>query len=56
MIIHATMDADILTVDILANVVNSAGFGCGIGEWRPERGGDFGRFELDPTVPFEEAK
>jgi hypothetical protein len=45
--ITAQVDADILSADILANLVKRAGFGVGIGEWRPEKGGDFGRFEID---------
>lgn len=36
--------------DVLA-LVGRAGFGVGICEWRPEKGGEFGRFEIDPDVP-----
>jgi hypothetical protein len=50
--IEATIDADVLSPDVLANLVQRAGFGCGIGEWRPEKGGDFGRFELDKSFPM----
>jgi hypothetical protein len=41
--------------DVLA-LVDRAGFGVGICEWRPEKGGEFGRFEIDQNVPvtFEE--
>lgn len=51
--INAQVDADIVSPDVLANLVQRAGFGCGIGEWRPEKGGDFGRFELDKEYPME---
>lgn len=39
-------DADLLSLEIIANLIVRAGFGVGIGEWRPEKGGDFGRFTL----------
>lgn len=41
-------DADILTVEDLINLINRAGFGVGLLEWRPEKsGGDYGRFRVD---------
>jgi len=48
-----TMEVDIEKLDEknIVNLVNRAGFGVGICEWRPEKGGEFGRFEVDPTVP-----
>lgn len=30
----------------IANLYNNAGFGVGIGDWRPERGGQFGMFHV----------
>jgi hypothetical protein len=46
------VDGDLLTPDDVATLVDRAGFGVGIGEWRPEKGGEFGRFEIDRTAPF----
>lgn len=43
------IDAELLTVTDLCNLVDRAGFGVGIGEWRPEKGGDYGRFQVDRT-------
>ena len=40
-------DADNLTKGDIINLINRVGFGVGIGEWRPEKGGEFGRFEVD---------
>jgi len=37
---------DMITPDVIVNLINLAGFGVGIGEWRPEKGGDFGRFRV----------
>ena len=45
------VDAELLQdKDILA-LVGRAGFGVGVCEWRPEKGGEFGRYEIDPDVP-----
>jgi hypothetical protein len=40
-------DAEALTVDNVLNLFQRAGFGVGIGEWRPEKDGEYGRFQLD---------
>lgn len=34
------------TVQSLVNIINAGGTCCGIGEWRPEKDGDFGRFHV----------
>jgi hypothetical protein len=39
---------ELLTIGDLVNLIDSAGFGVGICEWRPEKGGEFGRFKVDP--------
>lgn len=39
-------DADLLQPQDIVNLVNRAGFGIGIGEWRPEKGGEMGRFKV----------
>jgi len=51
--IVAEIDAELLTTEDVANLVNRAGFSIGIGEWRPEKGGEFGRFTLDESEPME---
>lgn len=38
-----------LTQDSVLSLIGAAGLGVGIGDWRPEKGGDFGTFMLDPT-------
>lgn len=47
------IDGELLQVDDLLNLIDRAGFGVGIGEWRPEKGGEFGRFEVDRSVPVQ---
>lgn len=39
-------DADLLQPQDIVNLVDRAGFGVGIGEWRPEKGGEMGRFRV----------
>jgi hypothetical protein len=35
-----------LSVDQIVNLFNIAGFGVGVGEWRPEKDGSYGRFHV----------
>ena len=51
--IKLEVDRDLLTENDVVNLVNRAGFGVGLCEWRPEKNGEFGRFEIDTTQPFE---
>lgn len=51
--ITAEIDADMLKPDDVIALVNRAGFGVGIGDWRPEKGGEFGRFEIDPDATVD---
>jgi hypothetical protein len=37
-------NAAVISAEQLANLLNVAGFSIGIGEWRPERNGSYGRF------------
>ena len=36
-----------LTIEQIINCINAGGYMVGIGEWRPERDGDFGRFHIE---------
>ena len=44
--INMLVDVDSLPVEALINLVNRAGFSVGIGEMRPEKDGDLGRFQV----------
>lgn len=48
------IDSDLLNEQDVINLVNRAGFSVGVGEWRPERNGEYGRFELDLSEPIRE--
>jgi hypothetical protein len=39
-------NADKISIDQLVNIFNLAGFGVGVGEWRPERDGQYGMFHV----------
>lgn len=41
------IDAELLQVSDLLSLLERAGFGVGIHEWRPEKGGEYGRFRVD---------
>lgn len=41
-----TYSKNMLSDEQVANLVETAGFSCGIGEWRPEKSGDNGTFSL----------
>ncbi len=40
-------NATVVTLDMLFNMFKVGGFSCGLGEWRPEKGGDFGRYHVE---------
>lgn len=43
-------NADVVSVEQVINLFRVAGFACGLGEWRPERNGDFGQFDVATTT------
>lgn len=47
------LDSELLQVKDLVTLVNRAGFGVGLCEWRPEKGGEYGRFSVDPSFPLQ---
>lgn len=38
-----------LTLEQIVNVLNAGGYSVGIGEWRPERDGSFGKYHVEIT-------
>lgn len=40
-------DTDWLTAETIVNLIERAGFGIGIGEWRPQCDGELGRFAVE---------
>jgi len=44
--IKITYNADVINATELVNLLNFGGFSCGVGEWRPEKSGQFGMYEI----------
>ena len=39
-----------ISLEQIINLINLGGFTCGIGEWRPEKDGSYGTYEIDVTA------
>ena len=46
-IFTAKYNAAVLSLEQLINMFNLGGFACGLGEWRPEKGGTFGMYHVE---------
>ena len=44
--ITISYNAGVFTPEQIVNLFNQGGFGVGVGEWRPEKNGPFGRFHV----------
>jgi len=42
------LNSSVLSIEQLANLFVLAGFAVGVGEWRPERNGQYGQFDVGP--------
>jgi hypothetical protein len=42
-----------LTRGSVLSLIDAGGMGVGVGEWRPEKNGDFGTYRIDPTREVE---
>ena len=52
-VLNVTYVTSALTRDSVLSLIDAGGMGVGIGEWRPERSGDFGCYRIDPTRKIE---
>lgn len=48
--VQLVYDAQVVSIDQLVNLLNRAGFGVGVGSWRPEKGGQNGMFKIKGTI------
>jgi len=44
--------AGCISRDSILSLIHAGGFGVGVGEWRPERNGELGRYEIDCNRPL----
>lgn len=54
-ILNITYNANALSEEQIVNLFNLAGFGVGVGEWRPAKDGQFGRFRVEQIKSQVEA-
>lgn len=46
-VLRVTYVTAMLTRSSLISLIDAGGMGIGVGEWRPEKGGDFGTYQVD---------
>lgn len=51
--VEVTFVKSMLTRESVLSLIEAGGLGVGVGEWRPEKKGDFGTFEIDTTRDIE---
>jgi hypothetical protein len=44
--LNVSFNEGVLSQEQILNLMNTAGFGVGVGEWRPEKDGQYGRFHV----------
>jgi hypothetical protein len=54
--IEVTYVTSMITRESILSLIDAGGFGVGVGEWRPERNGDFGTYMIDPSRKVEVVK
>jgi hypothetical protein len=51
--VDVTYITSALTRESVVSLIEAGGMGVGVGEWRPERRGDFGTYRVDPSRDVE---
>lgn len=51
--VEVTFVKSMLTRESVLALIDAGGMGVGVGEWRPEKKGDFGTFQIDDTRDVE---
>ena len=55
-VIEVVYVRSMLTRESVLSLIDAGGMGVGVGEWRPEKRGDFGTYMVDPTRDVEVSK
>ena len=51
--ISVTYVESMITRESIVSLIDAGGMGVGVGEWRPEKKGDFGTYQIDPARDVE---
>lgn len=51
--LEVSLIASMLDQQSLVSLIDAGGLGVGVGDWRPERGGDFGTYRVDASRNIE---
>lgn len=51
--LDVTFISSVLSRQSVVSLIDAGGMGVGVGEWRPERKGDFGTYRVDPSRDIE---
>lgn len=51
--LNVTYVTSVLTRQSVLSLIDAGGMGVGVGEWRPEKDGDFGTYRIDPDREVE---
>jgi len=54
-VVPVQLNTSVLSIEQLANLFVIAGFAVGVGEWRPEKNGQYGRFEVSGIEAMRKA-
>jgi len=49
-IIEVEFNESLINSENVLNLVRTAGYGVGVGDWRPEKNGQYGRFEIGKNI------
>lgn len=52
-VLEVTYVKSSLSRDSVLSLIDAGGMGIGVGEWRPEKRGEFGTYQIDPTKEVE---
>ncbi|MGH2688027.1 MAG: hypothetical protein ACRDKW_04355 [Actinomycetota bacterium] len=55
-VLDVTFVSSALTRASVLSLIDAGGMGVGVGEWRPEKDGDFGTYRVDPSRDIEVMK
>lgn len=51
--LEITYVSSMVTRESVLSLIDAGGMGVGVGEWRPEKNGEFGTYRIDPTRDVE---